>query len=666
MKGRGVFVLLVLFGSLVSTLAAGPSDYFSEADKASYIKLLKSSKSYLGAKNTFYSVSTLKSLNADIPDKSKLCDSVKPQGDQADIYHAVATLELLGCSQALSEKATKDVKSALTSDSFNDLYYSISTVLILKKAKKIDTSDAEIQVATDKLLKLGEDDGTFRASSKSDDGSVLNGGLALQLLGQIASEISLNGDLKAKIESALDNAQDVFTSFSETHDDSIYLVDLNSRASNLKVTSTVLKGYNALAAALKRKVDSPEPEQVIGVAEYFVQKKHAGNAEEAYYVLEGLKTAASNVIGTPVVVAVTQKAISPSSKGEGIVNIRVTNVLGDDIPAKLVLVKASPANAEKVLVSNQDVPKEGSNYKFNFFAAKPEPGFYNLEFRVTPEKGSKALTTGSVVRSIKVVSTISVSDVQVIVADSQDSQDIAEGKKIAAEYPKSIDEVVAVEDYHHVFVNFKVKSQAGKTFQVQQAFVRVFDGQKESIVVAKFTGKQYSAHIVIEDIADDFFGQSGKYELQLIVGDSFVQNPVQWKVASLNVKFGDSKIEKPVSPFQTKPEIHHAFRAAEKRAEAPVSFAFTIATLAPIGLLLIGLLRVGANFNNFPSSGLGPIYAFGFQGSLGAVLGLYALYWLRLNMMQTLKYLGFLVIPLFYFASKTLNYLAANRKVHKD
>jgi len=90
--------------------------------------------------------------------------------------------------------------------------------------------------------------------------------------------------------------------------------------------------------------------------------------------------------------------------------------------------------------------------------------------------------------------------------------------------------------------------------------------------------------------------------------------------------------------------------------------AFTGATLIiPFLILIIGLPFVGANFGNFPS-GINFIYAIGFQATLGSILSLFVIYWLRLNMIQTLGYLSLLFIPLLFFAHKTLNSLSKGKE----
>jgi len=215
-------------------------------------------------------------------------------------------------------------------------------------------------------------------------------------------------------------------------------------------------------------------------------------------------------------------------------------------------------------------------------------------------------------------------------------------------------------------LDFKVKSQAsGKPIQVHQVFLKIANAKtsQEFFFVAKNSGKQYSVHISFAEIADDFYGQSGDYKLDLIVGDAFIQNPITWKLANLNITYSnESKTALPESPFAPKQEIAHKFKEPEKRPPLTVSFAFTIAVASPFLILFIGLLKVGANLGNFPVSGISFIYAVGFQGCLGAILALFGLFWLRLTMIQTLIYLTLLTPPTLFFAHQALNHLAGLSK----
>jgi len=264
---------------------------------------------------------------------------------------------------------------------------------------------------------------------------------------------------------------------------------------------------------------------------------------------------------------------------------------------------------------------------------------------------------------------VSITDFEIVVSDSSDEIDIKQGKRFKTEYPNAITTAIPAEFFQHVYVNYKLKNkQTGAALRAHQSFVRIVNSetQQESFVVAHYdASKGYSAHVVVKDLKEDFRGGKHKYEFSLIVGDSAVI-PLQWAFASnVNLKLNTSTVVSDAA-FGIKPEIKHAFRVPEKRPPQTISFAFTIAVLAPIAILVIGWPLAGANLWNFPTGGVF-IYAVAFQATIGAIFALYFFYWVGLNMMQTLTYLGCLSVPLLFFGSKTLNHLATvSAKSHTD
>jgi len=242
-------------------------------------------------------------------------------------------------------------------------------------------------------------------------------------------------------------------------------------------------------------------------------------------------------------------------------------------------------------------------------------------------------------------------------------------KKYRLEFPNTFTEAKVTADYfQHLYLTFKLKNQAGKALVAHQAFLTLKSKSNDEIIfVAKHDGKQYNVHIGFEEISKDLYGASGEYELVLTVGDKDITNPFAWTLLSFKLNYpNDSQVARPGDPYEKKADIKHIFRVPESRPRKEISFAFTIAVLTPVGFLLIGLLIVGANISNFPFNGLGFIYAIGFQACLGAILLLFGLYWLSLNMVQTLLYLGVLSVPALIFAQKNLSNLATEAKIKTE
>lgn len=79
---------------------------------------------------------------------------------------------------------------------------------------------------------------------------------------------------------------------------------------------------------------------------------------------------------------------------------------------------------------------------------------------------------------------------------------------------------------------------------------------------------------------------------------------------------------------------------------------------APFAVLLVGLLYLGVNLRGLPT-GMGFLWVLGFHGSLGAILVLFSVYWLRLNMFETLGYLAPLTLSALVFGNLALRAAAS-------
>jgi len=233
---------------------------------------------------------------------------------------------------------------------------------------------------------------------------------------------------------------------------------------------------------------------------------------------------------------------------------------------------------------------------------------------------------------------------------------------------KKLDETIHVESTQHIFIEYKVgQPPSGKAVKVHQSFVVVANKQtnQEIVEIAQIQGRQHRVHLSLPSHSAQLHQKSGKYEVNIFVGDFYVEKSISWSPLSIQISFPNTTNQQDQSPFAMKAPIEWTFRAPDSRASKTLSFVFTLAVLSPWIVLLIGLPAVGANLKNFPG-GTTSFFALGFVGGLGAILLLYALYWFQLNMMQTLLYLSGLAIPTFFCGFKTLNHLAGSGKSKTD
>ncbi|GAB4816093.1 hypothetical protein N2152v2_003139 [Parachlorella kessleri] len=222
-------------------------------------------------------------------------------------------------------------------------------------------------------------------------------------------------------------------------------------------------------------------------------------------------------------------------------------------------------------------------------------------------------------------------------------------------------------------VAFTVVTESGEAFRPQQAVVRLTSG--ETGAAAYFAAKRnkdgsLSTSITSAAVEKQLGSQGGLYEAVLLLGDTRTAAPLEWRLAQLTVLHSPlDDGSQPAGPppramellARPQPEITHLHRPPTRRVPAPVALAASAACVAPLGLLLFLLGRLGANLKGFPSGPAG-LWSLLFQGGLAAILGLYVLFWLRLNLLQTLPVLAVLGVFTAGAGNRALSSLAQSRK----
>jgi oligosaccharyltransferase complex subunit delta (ribophorin II) len=300
-----------------------------------------------------------------------------------------------------------------------------------------------------------------------------------------------------------------------------------------------------------------------------------------------------------------------------------------------------------------------------------EKGFYTLTLSAASPSDKRLIGTQGTELSVKVMTEITVEDVEIGVADREQSGSGSNVHKIAPH--SKLGAALEADVHQKVALKFSVKDKStNQLTKVHQAFV-IFTHLKSSqeiIFVAEADStKVYKFDADLQKSVKDFDYLSGKYAVKIVLGDAVVNNAINWVLADITLKFPEHPspvAERQVSvgdvSYEKKPEIAHLFRTPEKRPPQVVSDAFTGLVLLPLGLLLILWLRIGVNINNFPFS----LFAVAFHLGLTAIFGLYLLFWLKLNMFQTLKYLTIIGSVTFFCGNRMLRAIAEKQKAKAE
>lgn len=206
----------------------------------------------------------------------------------------------------------------------------------------------------------------------------------------------------------------------------------------------------------------------------------------------------------------------------------------------------------------------------------------------------------------------------------------------------------------------------GAALAPHQAFVRFMPAAAAATGAATYfvatpdtAGSAAGAHRFSIDLSDRkalaTLTEPGTYNVEIIVGDANIANPVQWQVGTVKIAPAQPPAKSP-PPLYTTPLLHesdttlkplreiaHTFRAPEKRPP-------TVISIAAAGLVVLAVVVWIGHVLSIPGLKLAlplaaSIWALAFFGGVAAILALFAAYWLRLTMFTTLGYLALLALP---------------------
>ncbi|KAK7467780.1 hypothetical protein BaRGS_00036968 [Batillaria attramentaria] len=624
--------VLVLLAVAVVGKALTPSTFLTTVDKDRLKAVFEGADPYADVQSAHYSILGIKLLGGTLPgtqDTCKFLQSKIDAGNIASIYHASEASKALGGCKFDVPNAKKILGDAIApSSSVQDIAFAFFGL---------------------KNLGLAVDDkavGSALLEALKTDDSPLSHGYSFL----VAAE------LKSDTTKFFENIEDVIAQADEVDEKYVQF------EGGLFVTALVVDGAYKLADKAKKAPTIAE-DKVAKLANYFLSRKHVHQLKAACQFVSVIKTLTENKFHIPIAVSLASSVAV--SQAEPVVKVRVTNLMGGDLGQLTVTAdSARHLGDEAIVLSKKQLTASSADkslYELNLMEAKPARGFYRLTVSVAPKKADSRLigTTGAEVE-VKVTTRVSVENVEIGVAD-RDQMAAARTTKLV--HPNKAQVPLEADSHQKILMRFALKDRlTGKLMTAHQTFVRLTNLKtKQEIIFVSEADNSLTNKFDLDvgASAKDFGYQSGKYSIELIVGDAIIENPFSWTLADVELTFpeGSSTKSEIQNQYSKKPEIKHLFREPEKRPPGAVSMTFTILVLVPLLILLLLWLKIGVNVSNFPLS----ISAVGFHVCLAAIFALYYCYWTNLNMFQTLRYLGILAIPTFLFGNRLLSGIASKR-----
>ncbi|KAF2286800.1 hypothetical protein GH714_030413 [Hevea brasiliensis] len=516
-----------------------------------------------------------------------------------DLFYALKVNGILKCeiSEEVFEGVVSKIQAAVSSASLLlDFYHSIGSLVLIKdQTSKDDLHLGDTEGIFHSIKALSQSDGRWRYSSNKPESSTFAAGLALEALAGVVLLSSSEID-QSLIATTKNDILKLFDSIEKYDDGALYfdekLVDAHEHQGPLSTTSSVVRGLTAFAAVSSGNLNLPG-DKIVGLAKFFLGIGIPGDAKDLFNQMDSLACLESNRVSIPLILSLPATVLSLTKKD--MLKVKVNTVLGSNAPpltVKLVRVLSSDSKDTSIF--------ENQELKFD-----PESEEYLLD--ALP----KSVDVGNYILFLRL--------------------DLA-GENLVS---------LSANHLQKLHLAFQLTTLLGHAFEPHQAILKLrHETGVEHIFLVANSGKKFEIVLDFLGLVEKFFYLSGKYDIQLTVGDAVMENSFLSALGTIELDLPEPPEKAPRPPTQPvepysrygpRAEISHIFRAPDKRPPKELSLTFLGFTLLPFIGFLVGLLRLGVNLKNFPSSSVPAIFAILFHLGIAAVLLLYVLFWLKVS-----------------------------------
>ncbi|KAG6437896.1 hypothetical protein SASPL_102827 [Salvia splendens] len=553
-----------------------------------------------------------------------------------DYFQALRVNSILKCD--LNSEAFRGTESKLKgslngANSLIDFYYSIGGLVLLKEqTPEVDVHLGDADRIFRSIKALGQSDGRWRLNSNNPESSNNAAGIALEALAGVISLATPQID-NSLITTLKNDLLKLFDGI-ERYDDGTYYFDEKhvgalGHQSPISASASVVRGITAVAAVTSENLNLPG-DKILGLAKFFLGVGIPGSAQDLYHQIDALSCLENirQVESTPLILSLPATVISVTKKDQ--LKVRVSTVLGS--PARTLSVRLM-----QIFVSgSKDASVIDQKLKFNAVSGMHvletlpkniDVGSYVFSFEIifdNPEHKKAYVTGGRTRVLVDITGVIKIGNAEIVILDG-DHGSIETQKKLTL--PGGNDVALSANHLQKLRLSFDLTTPSGNAFNPHQAFLKLRHESEVDHIFLDFLG-----------LVEKFFYLSGRYDIQLTVGDSDMENSFLQPLGYVELDLPDAPEKaarpppQPVDPYSRygpKPEIAHIFRDPEKRPAKELSLVFLGLVLIPFFGFLAGLVQLRANLKNFPKATVPSTFALLFHLGIAAVLALYALFWLK-------------------------------------
>nr|VDC83122.1 unnamed protein product [Brassica rapa] len=690
-RGLSRFLVSLLFVAICN--AASVSQPISESHRSAALDVfVPLDGSYKSLEEAYEALRSLEILGIDKKSdlSSGTCENVvkvlgSPSSALKDVFYALSVNGILKCKTG--EDVSKDIVSKLQAGAKDaklllDFYYSIrGLVLVKEQFAGTDPSLGDAEAIFRSIKALSQSDGRWRYSSNNAESSTFAAGLAFETLAGVISLASSEID-QSLIQTVKTGILKLFDSIQKYDDGTFYF---DGSEGPISTSASVIRGLTSFAASESTGLNLPG-DKIVGLAKFFLGVGIPGDAKDFFNQIDALACLEDNrqgyfhaiyLFSVPLILSLPSTVISLSKKEP--LKVKVSTVLGSKAPALSVKLAQALNSKGSSVINNQELKfdADSATYFLDSFPKNFDVGKYTFVFEILLDESAneKAYITEAQTKvPIAATGAISIENAEIAVLDS-DVGSVESQKKL--DLTKDGGVSLSANHLQKLRLSIQLTTPLGLVFKPHQAFLKLkHESQVEHIFLVKTSGKKAELVIDFLGLVEKLYYLSGKYEIQLTIGDASMENSLLSNIGHIELDLPERPEKAPLPSLQPtdpysrygpKAEISHIFRIPEKLPAKQLSLIFLGLIVLPLIAFLIGLTRLGVNIKSFPSSVGAATSALLFHGGIGAVLLLYVLFWLKassqklvlLDLFTTLKALSLLGVFLLFVGHRTLSNLAA-------
>ena len=305
-------------------------------------------------------------------------------------------------------------------------------------------------------------------------------------------------------------------------------------------------------------------------------------------------------------------------------------------------------NSNTLKTKTKEIKNPTSNIELELNDMIKKPGFYDLELSMDNKYFD--------LKEKIIIPIISYNTIKVdhLTFEFEDRFDFDKNEKeITIKYPEQSSKVVKATQDGIFKIRVKITDLNDKPMNIEQVFLKLKNNvlNKSFNSYSNYYDSKNGYHYITFELDDpnNIESYNGMYDMILAVSDIANENPIEWNFGKTELTF-----LKPTSPDEEKLKLFNNVKPImipsqpqliSKNEHYVIGCIASVVIVILTFILLITLKKNNANVSAFPTDKIGALFNLLFIGVLGLISFILYLFWVKLNILQTLKIFVIIFFP---------------------